>query len=121
MTRPRLAVLTLLRESRGHRSADDIAMGLQTLGENVTRASVYNSLSALIAHGLVMMADAGPGRALYEATDNWHHHFVCSKCGAVQDVPCARGKKPCLDASGIDADVAEAQVIFRGLCRNCAA
>ena len=121
MTRPRLAVYRTLRELAGHQSADDVADHLAAQGERLPRTSVYNSLEALREAGLVMVADVGPGRALYEAAVDWHHHFVCRRCGSLLDVPCVRGVKPCLDAELSGAVVEEAQVIFRGLCGSCAA
>lgn len=73
----------------------------------------------MVQAGLVMLADAGPGRALYEAGTEWHHHFVCASCGRIEDVPCLTGAKPCLSPQGLDAEVEEAQIIFRGRCRRC--
>jgi len=121
VTRPRLAVYRALRELGGHRSADEVADHLSGGAERLPRTSVYNSLDVLREAGLVMVADVGPGRALYEAADAWHHHFVCRRCGSVFDVPCVRGTKPCLEAELAGAVIDEAQVIFRGLCPACAA
>lgn len=120
VTRPRLAVYRALRELGGHRSADDIGEYLGAHGQRLPRASVYNSLEVLREAGLVMMADVGPGRTLYEAADAWHHHFVCRHCGVVVDVGCLRGMKPCLEAELPGTYIDEAQVIFRGACGECA-
>ncbi len=87
----------------------------------LARASVYNVLDDLIATRLVMLADVGPGRALYEVADEWHHHFVCRRCRSVTDVPCGSGSRPCLEATVPGAEIDEAQVIFRGLCAACRA
>lgn len=116
VTRPRLAVLALLFKMGGHRSAEDLIRELRTQGSTLPRASVYNVLNDLARVGMVMQADAGPGRTLYEAATHWHHHFVCRECGHVLDVPCIVGAKPCLEPglAGLHAD--EAQVIFRGPC-----
>src|SRR5450759_97152 len=78
-------------------------------------------LGALERAGLVIVADAGPGRTLYEAATRWHHHLICRACGIVVDVPCLRGEKPCLEPELPGVRVDEAQVIFRGLCASCAA
>ena len=118
-TQPRLLVLRVLRERR-HLSADQLFGELEAQGTPLSRASVYNSLAALLTHRLVMLTDAGPGRALYESADRWHHHFVCRKCGAIQDVACVVGERPCLTPMAVDGEIDEAQVIFRGLCAQCA-
>lgn len=120
-TRPRVAVLEALGEDRGHRSAEELLAILATRQVRLARASVYNVLDDLVATGLVMLADAGPGRALYEVANEWHHHFVCRRCQRVIDVPCESGSRPCLEATVPGAVIDEAQVILRGLCAACRA
>jgi Fe2+ or Zn2+ uptake regulation protein len=121
VTPGRLAVVEALEREGGHRTADAIARALEGGGARLPRASLYHALAALVAGGVVMVADAGPGTARYEVAGTWHHHLVCRSCGAVVDVPCVRGERPCLepDLPGVVAD--EAQVVFRGLCAACAA
>ncbi|MEZ4650860.1 MAG: Fur family transcriptional regulator [Candidatus Eisenbacteria bacterium] len=121
VTRQRQVVYSLLREIGGHHSADEILAILVDRGEDIHRQSVYNVVGDLQQVGLVMCADAGPGRALYEASDHWHHHFVCRVCQVVLDVPCIEGSKPCLEIpEGVASVIDEAQVIFRGVCHGCA-
>jgi Fe2+ or Zn2+ uptake regulation protein len=119
VTRPRVMVLDCLGDQEGHLAVDDIADLLRGAGSELPRASIYNVVRDLVAAGLVMQADVGPGRALYEVADTWHHHFVCRACGRVVDVPCTEGRKPCLDVGLPGLEVDEAQVIFRGLCPTC--
>jgi len=119
-TTPRVRVYGLLRHVGGHRSVDEMVGLLAKEGHAIPRMSVYNVVSDLQRAGLVVCADIGPGRALYEASDEWHHHFVCRSCSAVLDVPCVKGTKPCLDPPvPIPGTVEEAQVIFRGVCDAC--
>lgn len=119
VTRPRLLILNLLHELKGHHSADELVEILQERQTPLPRASVYNSIDALVNRGLVMLADAGPGRALYEEGSTWHHHFVCTECGSVVDIPCVKGEKPCLLPEWAPGIVEEAQIIFRGRCQSC--
>ena len=119
VTRPRLGVYRALLELDGHHSVDDIVAELRGRGAGLPRTSVYNVVEALRLAGLVMGADAGPGRALYEAGSPPHHHFVCRACAQVRDVPCVTGETPCLGAGSLVGHVDEAQIIFRGLCPSC--
>lgn len=121
VTPGRLAVVEALGREGGHRTADEIARALEGGGARLPRASLYHALAALVAGGVVMVADAGPGTARYEVAGTWHHHLVCRSCGAVVDVPCVRGERPCLEPDLPGALVDEAQVVFRGLCAACAA
>lgn len=119
-TRTRILVYETLREVGGHRSVDELAKMLEARGSGIPRMSVYNVVADLQEAGLVMCADAGPGRALYEVNDVWHHHFVCRICKSIFDVPCLRGEKPCLEPpTSIPGAVDEAQIIFRGICHKC--
>jgi Fur family ferric uptake transcriptional regulator len=118
-TGTRLLVLRFLREHGGHHSADQVTLALAAVGEPMLRGSVYNVLGSLVDVGLVAVAAAGPGPALYEASIGWHHHFVCRGCGSVLDIPCVVGASPCLDAALPGAEIDEAQVIFRGRCAGC--
>jgi Fur family ferric uptake transcriptional regulator len=118
-TRPRLAVHRALGELGGHRSADEVYEWLVASGIGLSRTSAYNALEALSRANLILAAEVGPGRALYETATSWHHHAVCRVCGRISDVACVVGTKPCLEA-GVDGWVVdEAQVTFRGVCPQC--
>lgn len=119
MTRSRLAVLTVLEDVGGHRSADEVGALLRERGVALPRSSVYNVLTDLVACGLAMRAEVGPGRERYEAGGPYHHHLVCRACGAIVDVPCAVGEPPCLQAALSGAHIERAEIVFRGLCPAC--
>lgn len=120
VTRQRVSILEALASLGGHRTADEVGAALRDAGAPLPRASLYHALGAMAAAGVLLVADAGPGVARYEVASSWHHHLVCRSCGAVLDVPCVRGRAPCLEADLPGAAVDEAQVIFRGLCPACA-
>jgi len=120
VTRPRLLLYGALREAGGHRTVDEIVAWLAERGHVLPRMSAYNVAADLTAASLLLRADTGPGAAVYEASDTWHHHFVCRVCGVIEDVPCVKGRKPCLQPPAtLRGTVDEAQVIFRGMCASC--
>jgi Fur family ferric uptake transcriptional regulator len=120
VTRPRVAVLTAVREIP-HADTDTIVGAARAdLGEVSTQA-VYDVLRALTAAGLVRRIEPAGSVARYESrvNDN-HHHLVCRSCGVIADVDCVVGAAPCLtpsDDHGFAID--EAEVIFWGLCPSC--
>ena len=120
VTVPRVAVLTAVAEAP-HADAERIAAAVRASGAGVSRASVYNVLSALAAEGLLRRIEPAGSPARYETRigDN-HHHLVCRSCGFTADVDCAVGAVSCLDpsdAAGFAVD--EAEVIFWGRCPEC--
>ena len=121
VTPQRVAILDALANLGGHPTADEVAAALGEAGSPLPRASLYHALGAMADAGVLLVADAGPGTARFEVAGDWHHHLVCRACGTIVDVPCATGKRPCLEAVLPGAVVDEAQVVFRGLCPDCAA
>ena len=120
VTRPRLAVLTAVRD-HPHADTDSIIGVVRAdLGE-VSHQTVYDVLRVLTEVGLLRRIQPPGSVARYESRvgDN-HHHLVCRSCGDVIDVDCAVGTTPCLTASddhGFTID--EAEVVFWGRCPTC--
>jgi Fur family transcriptional regulator, stress-responsive regulator len=122
VTRPRLAVLEVLGQG-GHPEVDDIVRQVRGRLDSVSVQAVYDVLGALSRAGLARRIEPAGSAARYEARagDN-HHHIVCRGCGAIEDVDCVVGERPCLEPSsshGFDLD--EAEVTFWGLCPDCQA
>ena len=120
VTRPRVAVLSAVH-ALSHADTEAI-IGVAREGlPTVSHQTVYDSLNALTAVGLVRRIQPPGSVARYEARvgDN-HHHVVCRTCGLIADVDCAVGEAPCLTASddaGFTID--EAEVIYWGNCPAC--
>jgi Fur family ferric uptake transcriptional regulator len=120
VTRPRLAVLTAVRE-HPHADTDSIIGAVRTDLPDVSHQAVYDVLRALTGAGLIRRIQPAGSAARYESRigDN-HHHVVCRSCGVIADVDCAIGETPCLIASddrGFLID--EAEVVYWGVCSDC--
>ncbi|HEX2042841.1 MAG TPA: transcriptional repressor [Acidimicrobiales bacterium] len=83
----RRAVVEALLSAEGHLSADDLVAELQQVHPGLHRATVYRSLEALEAAGLVEHVHLGHGRSVYHLTDDLHQHLVCEVCGSVEEAP----------------------------------
>jgi Fur family transcriptional regulator, stress-responsive regulator len=126
VTRPRIAVLEAVH-SHPHADTETIFATVRTDLPEVSRQAVYDVLNALTAVGLVRRIQPSGSVARYESRvgDN-HHHVVCRSCGVIADVDCAVGEAPCLTASDPDGVLDgyvldEAEVIYWGICPDCAA
>lgn len=125
VTRPRLAVLEAVH-AHPHADTDTILGAVRLALPDVSRQAVYDVLAAFTEVGLVRRIQPSGSVARYESRvgDN-HHHVVCRSCGAIGDVDCAVGDAPCLaapnDQGALDGFVLdEAEVIYWGLCPDCA-
>jgi Fur family transcriptional regulator, stress-responsive regulator len=120
VTRPRLAVLTALRD-HPHVDTDTVIALVRANHPTVSHQAVYDVLRALTEAGLVRRIQPTGAVARYESrvADN-HHHVVCRTCGAIADVDCAVGHAPCLTASENHGFVIEeAEVVYWGTCPEC--
>ncbi len=122
VTAQRLAVLRAVA-GQPHITADRVADVARAEIGAISRQSVYDALSVLIAEGLIRRIQPAGSPARFEArvADN-HHHVICRVCGRTADVDCAVGSAPCLtavDDKGYEID--EAEVIYWGRCPECAA
>ena len=121
VTRPRVAVLSAVH-ALPHADTDSIIGAVRNELPEVSHQAVYDSLHTLTSAGLVRRIQPLGSVARYESRvgDN-HHHAVCRSCGAIADVDCAVGHAPCLTASEDNGFVIdEAEVIYWGLCSDCA-
>lgn len=122
VTRQRVAVLEAVG-ARPHASAGTVLTDVAARLPAVSHQAVYDCLAHLTEAGLLRRFVVGGGPMLYETRigDN-HHHFVCRNCQMVEDIDCAVGAAPCLDASDATGYVIdEAEITFRGYCPPCAA
>ena len=120
VTQPRLAVLGALAE-RPHADVESLAVATRAELGTVSTQAVYDVLRALTAAGLARRIEpaGSPARFELRVGDN-HHHVVCRICGAIADVDCAVGERPCLTASDAHGFVIdEAEVTYWGVCPDC--
>lgn len=86
MTRQRQEVYRLLQEQRDHPTAQDVFMRVKDTLPNISLATVYNTLEALVQHGLVRQVnfDREPSRFCPNLADHGHFHDKVS--GTIHDV-----------------------------------
>lgn len=121
-TRPRVTVMRAVR-AHPHADTESIYRAARAELPDISRQAVYDILAAFTDVALVRRIQPSGHVARYEARvgDN-HHHTVCRVCGAIADVDCAVGERPCLTPSDHDGFVLdEAEVTYWGLCPQCAA
>ncbi|HPX38764.1 MAG TPA: Fur family transcriptional regulator [Mycobacterium sp.] len=87
-TKQRAAIVTLLDEVDGFRSAQDLHEELRRRGENIGLTTVYRTLQSLAAAELVDAVRTDTGESVYRRCDapHHHHHLVCRKCGSAVEV-----------------------------------
>lgn len=122
VTAPRTAVLRAL-ETHPHADADEVFRAIAGDLPGTSLQAVYVVLGALTDAGLLRRIEPAGSPARYERrTGDNHHHVVCTRCGAVDDVDCVHGEAPCLTPSSTGGyAITTAEVTFWGLCPACQA
>ena len=122
VTSPRLAVLVVVGDTP-HIAAETVATKVRERLGTVSTQAVYDALKVCTAAGLMRRIEPAGSPARYERrTGDNHHHLICRQCGRIEDVDCAIGHAPCLDADddhGFTID--EAEVNYWGVCPECRA
>ncbi|HEU5336209.1 MAG TPA: transcriptional repressor [Terriglobales bacterium] len=118
-TPQRYAVMAFLMESHRHPTAAEIFEAVNRVDPRSSRATTYNNLRDLVEAGLVREVAVEGRAARFDAKGERHHHFVCDRCGNVEDVEWYEVPRPAARSLG-KRILRESELIFRGLCTKCA-
>ncbi len=120
VTHQRMEIFRELAATDEHPDAETVYQRVSERVPAVSRDTVYRTLATLEAHGLVSRADILGGPARYDADTERHHHFVCTRCGAVKDFRSrALDDLPIPRSAKAIGRVASAHVQVRGICAEC--
>ena len=85
-TPQRYAVMAFLMGHTGHSTAAEIFAAVNRLDPRSSRATIYNNLRDLVQAGLVREVAVEGRAARFDAKGSRHHHFICDRCGKVEDI-----------------------------------
>jgi Fe2+ or Zn2+ uptake regulation protein len=118
-TPQRYAVMAFLTEHAGHPTAAEIFKAVNRADPRSSRATTYNNLRDLVKAGLVREVAVEGRAARFDAKGMRHHHFICDRCGNVEDMEWYDVPRPRSGSLGRRI-LRECELIFRGLCTKCA-
>ena len=118
-TSQRYSVMSFLMSHHEHPTAAEIYEAVNRLDPRLSRASTYNNLRDLVEAGLVRQVAAEGRAARYDAKDQQHHHFICDRCGTVEDIDFYTVPAPATGSLGKRV-IRDCELIVRGLCTQCA-
>jgi Fur family transcriptional regulator, ferric uptake regulator len=120
----RTAVVEALARHDCAVTALDLEEELRRRKAHVGRASVYRALDLLEELGLVQRFEVERGIASYERVNlngHHHHHAICRRCGRMEPFE-DRGLERAIEQVSdlVPFEIAEHDVVLRGLCERCA-
>ena len=118
-TPQRYAVMAFLAEHPKHPTAAEIFAAVNRADPLCSRATTYNNLRDLVRAGLVREVAVEGRAARFDVKGMRHHHFICDRCGNVEDLEWYDVPKPASRSLG-KRILRESELIFRGLCPKCA-
>ena len=119
-TPQRYAVMAYLMKHPSHPTAAEIFEAVNRSDPRCSRATTYNNLRDLVQAGLVREVAVEGRAARFDAKGLRHHHFICDRCGTVEDLDWYDVPTPASGSVG-KRILRESELIFRGLCEKCAA
>lgn len=121
LTPQRMMILSIIYDSEGHITAEEVHQRVRQHYPFVDISTVYRTLNLLKKLRLITETDLGEGCVLYEVLDKErHHHLVCHQCGrtfALEHEVLKPLRLRLLKKYGFAADL-DHFAIF-GLCQHC--
>ena len=119
MTKQKCAVLTASRMACGHHTAEEIFEYAQTILPQISRATVYNNLHALVREGLLRPLHTDGVADRYDANAAPHGHVICSRCGGICDLFWEELSDQIQDRIG--GPISSYELNVSALCAGCSA
>ena len=118
-TRQRTAIDAALRKARRPLSPREVLAETRSSVRAIGLATVYRTLKLLVAEGSVHAISLPGETPRYEASSlRHHHHFQCTRCNRVYDVPGCPGDLRRLAPRGFTVE--HHDVTLYGRCPDCA-
>src|SRR5467141_2926931 len=117
-TPQRRQVYSVLLDKRDHPTAEDVFIRAKREMPDISMATVYNCLDALVKCGLVRQVQLERGATRFCPNMEEHCHYFCDTCGEVFDVPLQKRSTTMPAPKGFKVD--HYDIAVHGLCAECA-
>jgi Fur family transcriptional regulator, peroxide stress response regulator len=117
-TTQRQCVYDVLLTRRDHPTAEEVFTRAKCVMPDISHATVYNCLDALVACGLVRQVHLERGAARFCPNMEEHCHYHCDQCGDVFDVLLPPDVPALPRPRGFKVDHFE--IAVHGRCADCA-
>jgi Fe2+ or Zn2+ uptake regulation protein len=114
ITPQRLAILKEL-ETKGHASIEEIYEDVVVMFPSISLATIYKNITALKEENIISEICLHQ-KPKFEITKEPHAHFICKKCGMVEDVPFSEAIKCEIDSRYPDV---QKELYIYGICESC--
>lgn len=120
LTRQRLAIYRELKSRYDHPDVEHLFRAVKPRVPRISLFTVYRTMNALESAGMVWRVATWRGHARYDANVDVHAHFLCEKCGRIDDVEAGAVSLPPPPAES-GAEIRRVDVMLSGTCGACRA
>lgn len=119
-SRQREMIKSFLMTRKDHPTADMVYMNVRQQNPNISLGTVYRNLTLLADIGEIQRLRVGDGVDHFDADTSLHYHFVCTKCGCVEDLDMDSIEEINEAANArFDGQIDGHVTYFYGTCGNC--
>ena len=119
-TPQRQQVYSVLMKTLDHPTAEQVFMRCKQAMPDISMATVYNCLDALVTSQLVRAVHVHREATRYCPNMNDHVHFYCDGCGGVFDIELGANGGKARFPLPVGFQASQYDVSIRGACPNCA-
>ena len=116
-SKKRDAVLQVIRNTETHPDAEWVYEQLHDSGVSLT--TVYRNISYFREEGLLKKVAVVNGKERFDAKTFSHPHFVCRKCGKVEDIDLPENACSSETLTENGYVVESCELLFQGVCPEC--
>jgi len=121
LTPQREQVYQVLLAHRDHPTAEQVFLRAKPKMPDISMATVYNCLDALVKCGLVRLVNVQRSATRYCPNMREHFHFHCERCGGIFDIDFDSAAQSRSFGIPRGFRVARYEIAAHGHCPDCAA
>lgn len=120
LTSQRRAVLEVLKDFKGHPSAEEVYLVVKKRNPRVALGTVYQALSVLEEIGLIEAKHWSESPVRYDLNTEPHHDIRCVRCGEVTEIPGVEFEDfTARIRQNTPYEVTNAALVIEGVCPDC--
>ena len=117
MTKQRELILSILRQSDRHMTADEIFFLAKLKMPSIAMATVYNNLNALDEAGVIQRLHIDGVADCFDKITDPHDHLLCVRCGKITDI-----RLPALSGDlerALGTEIEDYELTVHYVCPDC--
>ena len=119
-TAQRQHVYEVLLDNADHPTAEEVFIRAKKGLPEISMATVYNCLDALVKCGLVRLVQLDRGPTRFCSNMKEHGHFYCDRCGSVYDFGLSTKEPPAALQLPRGYRAGHYEIAVHGVCPECA-